>query len=333
MLAKLGDFGHFRAILRYNTFMIRFREREAGESSSALLYLPHDVNSFRGLHVVMPRIEAGGPSIVVRINPDLLEHDVRTPSERENVPIEETHALVLAGGIASRMKNSDPKQLIPITLSRRLIDFSMDMLANAGIQGVTFSCVRYTVDPIVRHVGRNAEVNPIYGKSRFFVKEEPEGVIPAIRDPIEGFNMRDKPLIIVHGDEVLYADLRKMYEYHTSNHNPITACMIDDPMSKNTVFLQTDEDARVVRVGRYPNDVTLSSASAFGYRYTLTGLWIIDPDYIDFLKSSKSADSFIFEVCKEGLLYGYRNTGLFFNCNTPEDIETTRRALEQSSHG
>ncbi len=309
--------------------MVRFAEREVG-GNSVLLYLPQDVNSFRELHVVTSRIEAGGPNIVIRINPDLLEHDVRTPSGRENVPIEETHALVLAGGIASRMKNSDPKQLIPITPSSRLIDFSMVMLANAGIQDVTLSCVRYTVDPIVQHVKRNAEVNPAYGKSKFFVKEEPEGVIPAIRDPIEGFNMGDKPLIIVHGDEVLYVDLRKMYEYHTSNRNPITVCMIDNPMSRNKVFLQTDENMRVVQVGRYPNDIALFSASAFGYCYTLTGLWIIDPDYIDFLKSSKGADPFIFEACKEGILYGYRNTGLFFNCNTLEDIETTRRTLGMS---
>lgn len=309
--------------------MISSRER-ATEWRSALLYLPPDISNSRGLHVVMSRIEAGGPNIVVRINPDILEHDVRTPRERKTVPIEEIHALVLAGGIASRMKNLDPKQLISITQSSRLIDFPMLMLANAGIQNITLSCVRHTVDPIIRHVRRSSEANPVYERSKFFVKEESEGVIPAIRDPINEYKLQDRPLVIIHGDEVLFVDLRKMYEYHTSNHHPITVCMMDDPMSKNKVFLQTDENARVVQVGRYPDDVTLSSASQFGYRYTMTGLWIVDQDYIDFLKSSKGADPFIFEASQRGILYGYRNSGLFFNCNTLEDIETTRRALEQN---
>lgn len=302
--------------------MIGFRERVV-ESSHSILFLPTDMMTIPEPHL----FTAGRPKTIVHISPAALECDGRIAHEKEDIPIEQTHGIILAGGIALRMKSTDPKQLLPISAEAKLIDFPMRMLARAGIKDITLSCVQYTVDRIVQHFGSNSESDPTYQRSRFFVKEEPEGVIPALRDPIEEYHLRDRPLVIAHGDEVLFADVRKIYQSHRDNNHPITVCMTDDPMSKNKVFLRTDENDRIVQVGRYPDDVTLSQASRYGYNYTLTGLWIVDEAYIDFLKNSEGADPFIFRACQQGILYGYRNAGLFFNCNTPEDIEIARRAF------
>lgn len=265
------------------------------------------------------------PEIVISINPKLLNRDIRTNNIR-TTPINQIPAIVLAGGLGSRMQSSSPKQLINILGEDKLLDYPLSILKKAGLKGVIFSFVKMTASYIIDHVTSSNYKNK---KHKFFIKESPEGVIPAIKGPVEEFGLTERDLIIVHGDEILFTDLRKMHQFHKTNHHPITVCMANNPNSKNKIFFKTDKNLRVTQICRYPSDRKLNLATHYGYDHTMTGFWIINKEYIDLLINSEGADQFIFEACRKGILFGYHDEGLFFNCNTPEDIESARKSLRK----
>lgn len=264
------------------------------------------------------------PEIVVSIDSTIASKEITISNKA--VPLSNVPALILAGGIGSRMNSNLPKQLLPIFKKKKLIDYPLEVLQNAGIKKIIVSCTKLTEGLIIDYIKKSSFTN---FEPLIFAKDKPEGVIPAIKGPVEKFNLMREDLIIMHGDEILLTDLKKMYQFHIENKNPITIYMVSNPDSKNKVFLKTNIKYRVVKIGRYDGDRTLELASEYDFDHTITGLWIINRKYVDLLIKAEGADPFLFEACKRGLLFGYPDHGLFFNCNTPEDIKMAKKIIAE----
>lgn len=253
-------------------------------------------------------------------------------SDRERgslFPLREANAIILAGGLGTRMEDSVPKPLIQVAPGVRIIDFPSRLLAGAGVEQVALSVSGRTVDNFRRYL-TNGEAAADGFNTRLIVKDDPEGVIPAIVQPVSELGMRDKPLIVVHGDELLDVDLAAMFRHHQESGNAITVCVSGNARAKNKIFFEIESaDSRPRGATRFASDRRVIEAWEEGFTHTLTGLWIISVEQIQFLLSSPNSDAFIFNALERGLLRTYPANGLFMNMNTREDVEAARRLLSR----
>jgi NDP-sugar pyrophosphorylase family protein len=239
----------------------------------------------------------------------------------------EVQVIVLAGGLAQRMKHSGAKHLISVTQNKRVIDYTLQILMEMGVKNIVFSCVRYTADSFKNYVLKESPFCEYFQNAIFYVKQEAEGVMSAIREPFKVHCDRSRPLIIIHGDEILFVDLKKMYDFHLKQRHPITVYSTNHVQARNKMHLSVKND-KVLKVVHYNGDQKLIDAQKDQCNYTMTGLFIIQPSYIETALQSADSDILVYNACKKGSFYTYTTDSLFLNVNTLNEVEEARRSLK-----
>ncbi len=124
---------------------------------------------------------------------------------------DEPIALVMAGGLGSRMARTDPNRPKPLVevLGVSLLELTLHQVMRAKFTDVRIA-VRHGASTIVESVRKNPRLRG--RRFVFMVEREPLGTIGALRD------LRDenRSVVVVNGDLVSGIDLRHMFEYHRS---------------------------------------------------------------------------------------------------------------------
>lgn len=229
-------------------------------------------------------------------------------------------AIILAGGRGTRLRpltDSIPKSLIQID-NKNLTEHIFDILKTHQVDEVILS-VGYLADKIQEYFGDGSR----YGiKLRYLVEEKPMGTAaPLILMKRDGI-IPQEDFFMMNGDNLFSLDIASWYRFHTSHNGIATIAlyMVDDPSSYGVCEL---EDQRICRfVEKPPVDKAPSNLINSGY-------YLLSPKVFDYI--SQDAEFAMMErdvfpvIAKEGLLYGYRGEGQWFDTGTPERYEQVKR--------
>lgn len=243
-----------------------------------------------------------------------------TRPAREGDPMAKTKALLLAGGLGTRLRpitETTPKCLVEIA-GRPLLDYWFDALREAGVKDVLINThhLREAVQDFID--AKNAE-GPFHVEEAY----EPEllgsaGTIHANRDWADNADQ----VLIVYADNLSGVDLADLLAFHRGHDDPMTMMLFRHPNPSAAGIAQLDEHDRVVRFVEKPANPTSDLANA--------GLYVVDADA---WRQIADMDAFDigFDVLPRfvGRMRGWRYDGYHRDIGDLEALERARRDAPQ----
>jgi bifunctional UDP-N-acetylglucosamine pyrophosphorylase/glucosamine-1-phosphate N-acetyltransferase len=173
-------------------------------------------------------------------------------------------AVVMAGGLGTRMKSATPKHLHPL-LGRRVVDWVIDCAAAAG------------AEPVVVVVSPDARAS--FDGAHVAVQKEPLGTADAVRCARDAVGDVDGDVLVLNGDvPLLTADvLRDLFETHRRADAAATVLTFEpeDPRAYGRVV--RDGNGRLVRIveapDATPDELDLREVNSGIYVFQAARLW------------------------------------------------------------
>lgn len=185
----------------------------------------------------------------------------------------DTPIIIMAGGRGTRLKpytNILPKPLIPIG-EQPIIERIMNRFADYGGK-VFYLVINYKKEIIKAYFSESKHDYTI----KYIDEIVPLGTAGGIRLIDDVF---DKPVIISNCDVLIEVDYVKLYEYHKSSGNALTIVSAVKDVVIPYGILNSKENGEVVSMEEKPSMTY----------YINTGMYIINPEYIDWIPEGVSS--------------------------------------------
>ena len=178
-------------------------------------------------------------------------------------------ALVMAGGLGTRMRSDTPKHLHPL-LGRRMLDWVLDAVAATGPSRIVVVVSPQTHDTIAESLPEGVEIA---------VQREPRGTgdaVAAARDALAGF---DGDVLVVSGDAPLITAevLGGLVSAHRRAGNAATALSIESPRDLPYGRLVKDENGKLLEVveaaDATDDQLAIRELNASIYAFAAPDLW------------------------------------------------------------
>jgi bifunctional UDP-N-acetylglucosamine pyrophosphorylase / glucosamine-1-phosphate N-acetyltransferase len=178
-------------------------------------------------------------------------------------------ALVMAGGLGTRMRSDTPKHLHPL-LGRRMIDWVLDGVSATGPSRIVVVVSPETRDTIAASLPEGVEIA---------VQQEPRGTgdaVAAARDALTGF---DGDVLIVSGDAPLITSevLGELDAAHRSASNAATALSIESSRDLPYGRLVRDDQGNLLEVveavDATDEQLAIRELNASIYAFAAPDLW------------------------------------------------------------
>ena len=203
-------------------------------------------------------------------------------SIKKNSAIKEIKAVVMAGGLGTRMAPVTdilPKPLIPIN-GKPVLNYIIDSLEVAGIKNILFT-LNYKNHLIKAYMKENKFISKI----NYFEEKKPLGTVGCIK------NIKNKltsNFLLTNCDTIINADLNNIYKYHKKNKFDITivSCLkkVDIPYG----VCELDDEQIFIKINEKPN-----------YNFLInTGLYFLNKEVIDLIPSEKFDMNQLIELAK-----------------------------------
>ena len=209
----------------------------------------------------------------------------------------ETLALVLAGGVGSRLSvlvRHRAKPAVPFGGIYRIIDFALSNAMNSGLTQVGV-LTQYKPLSLMRHigsgeawdfVGRTREVKILPPRTGEKDSDWYKGTADAVRQNLDFIESRpSKEILILSGDHVYYMDYKALVQFHRETDAKVTVAMMEVPWEETHHFGIgiTDEKGRVVDWEEKPEKARSNLASL--------GIYVFDTEWlVTALKSTDDVD-------------------------------------------
>ncbi|HKG11177.1 MAG TPA: NTP transferase domain-containing protein, partial [Gaiellaceae bacterium] len=178
-------------------------------------------------------------------------------------------ALVMAGGLGTRMRSDTPKHLHPL-LGRRMLDWVLDAVAATGPSRIVVVVSPQTHDTIAESLPEGVEIA---------VQREPRGTgdaVAAARDALAGF---DGDVLVVSGDAPLITAevLGGLVSAHRRAGNAATALSIESPRDLPYGRLVKDDNGNLLEVVEAADatdeQLAIRELNASIYAFVAPDLW------------------------------------------------------------
>ena len=219
-------------------------------------------------------------------------------------------AIVLVGGQGSRLRPITydvPKAMVPLR-NRPFMGYMFDFLRAGGLSGVVLS-LGYLPDPIKDYF----DGQDLNGFSiDYAVEDRPLGTAGGIKNA-EGY-LDGEPLVVVNGDVLTGANLRRAIEAHEASDSLATIVLtsVEDPTAYGLV--EVDHDMLVRRFLEKPaaDEVTTNLVNA--------GIYVMQPEVLDMIPAGRevSIEREIFpRLQAEGHLGAHVSSSYWRDIGTP----------------
>ncbi len=233
-------------------------------------------------------------------------------------------AVVMAGGKGTRLRPitySIPKPLVPIA-GKPCIGYVLDSYYEAGIKDAIITA-GYKFESLIAGVieFKQADQNIL-----FSVEKEPVGTAGSIKLVS---NFIDDTFVVGSGDTLVDFDIKKLIEHHKQNKSKLTIALttVDDPSQFGIVEMK---DNVVTRFLEKP-----SPREAFSNLIN-AGLYIIEPEILDYIPSGQSYDfakQLFPKLLDEGVkIHGYLGEGIWLDTGRPNDMIRANQIMTEK-HG
>lgn len=221
-------------------------------------------------------------------------------------------AVVMAGGKGTRLRPitySIPKPLVPIS-GKPCINYILGSYYDAGIRD-TIITAGYKFESLINGVLKFKKDDQ---NILFSVEKEPAGTAGSIK-LISKFI--DDTFLVGSGDTLLDFDVKEIVAYHKRNRAKITIALteVEDPFQFGIVSLK---DGKITRFLEKP-----SKQEAFSNLIN-AGLYVIEPEIMDYIPSSESYDfakQLFPKLLEEKIpIHGFKATGTWLDTGRPNDM-------------
>jgi len=232
-------------------------------------------------------------------------------------------AIILAGGIGTRLRPlscTRPKLLFPI-LNKPLLDWTLERLAETGVNGVTLA-VKYMAEVFMQRYGETK-----HGMKLSYSKEKkPMRTGGAIKYAEELIG-HEEPFLVLNGDIFTMIDYTAIIKKHEETKAVATIALyrVEDPSRYGTVKL-TQENRVTQFIEKAPREKAPSNLIN-------AGIYVLDPEIFDYIPDGRpvSIEHEVFpKLAEEGKLFGHEFKEVWIDIGKPEDYLTANRVLLDS---
>jgi len=204
----------------------------------------------------------------------------------------------MAGGSGTRLRPltaSIPKPMIPF-FNKPVMEYAVKLCKLHGILNIA-STLQYFPDKIINYFedGNRWGVNLSH-----YIEKKPLGTAGSVKNAKD---FLDETFVVLSGDGITDVNLTKAIEYHKSKNSKVTIVLkeVEIPIEYGIVLI--DQDGRVIKFFEKPSWSEVFSNLAN------TGIYIIEPEILDFIDDDKpfdfSKDLFPKLLKQNTPMYGY----------------------------
>ena len=219
-------------------------------------------------------------------------------------------ALVLAGGMGTRLRGAvpgQPKALAPIA-GKPFLDWLIPELAGQGVRRIVF-CTGYGADAIRMHVGDGAGhgVEAVYSH-----EHTPLGTAGAIRNALG--EIRSDPFLVLNGDSWCRYQVDTFAAFHRESDAVCSVLLAEVPDPSRFGAVSFDERFRVT--GFYEKH------SGSGLGWINAGVYLLSMAAAEAIPRGRpvSLENEVFPALVGHGLYGWTGSTGFIDIGTPESF-------------
>lgn len=229
-------------------------------------------------------------------------------------------AIILAGGIGTRLRPlscTRPKLLFPV-LNKPLLDWTLERLAETGVDGVTLA-VKYMADCFMQRYGESK-----HGiKISYSVEKKPMFTGGAIKYA-EQLIGHEEPFLVLNGDIFTTIDYKALIAEHKRNNAVATIALysVEDPSRYGTVKL-ADKNRITQFVEKAPPGEAPSNLIN-------AGAYVLDPKIFSHIPAGRpvSIEREVFpKLAEAGKLFGYESKQTWIDIGKPADYITANKVM------
>jgi N-acetyl-alpha-D-muramate 1-phosphate uridylyltransferase len=228
-------------------------------------------------------------------------------------------AMVLAAGLGTRMRAFNgqiPKPLVQVG-GKRLIDFVLDRLADAGVERAVVN-VHHLADQIERHLAKRRRPRVVISDERGELLGTAGGVIKALP------KLGDAPFFHVNSDTIWIDGVKP-------NLGRLAAAF--DPARMDALLLLAPTASSIGYAGR--GDFSMGADGTLARRgerevvpFVYAGAAILTPAFFAGVPAGPSSMTPLFDRAAEaGRLCGLRLEGVWMHVGTPDAIRAAEAAI------
>ena len=190
-------------------------------------------------------------------------------------------AVVMAGGSGSRLRPltiQRPKPMIPL-VNKPVINHILELLKRHGITEVIIT-VQYLADFIQDYFGDGSGFGL---KIHYSVEETPLGTAGSVKNAQE---FLDDTFIVISGDALTNFNLTKLVNYHKKANTLATIAIYNIANPVDYGVININNEGHITRFQEKPSRGSVMSD------YVNTGIYVLDPKILEFIKPNTSVDYF-----------------------------------------
>jgi NDP-sugar pyrophosphorylase family protein len=229
-------------------------------------------------------------------------------------------AIILAGGVGTRLRPlscTRPKLLFPV-LNKPLLDWTLERLAETGVDGVTLA-VKYMAEAFMQRYGESK-----HGiKISYSIEKKPMRTGGAIKYAEELIG-HEEPFLVLNGDIFTTIDYTVLINKHKQNNAVATIALysVADPSRYGTVKLTNQN-----RITQFVEKAPLGKAPS---NLINAGVYVLDPEIFNYIPAGRpvSIEREVFpKLAEEGKLFGHEFKRVWIDIGKPLDYLKANRVL------
>jgi NDP-sugar pyrophosphorylase family protein len=242
--------------------------------------------------------------------------------------IENSQALILAGGLGTRLRpvfNGGPKSLAPIG-DRLFLEYLLIWLRSAGIKELIL-CVGYEKEQIQNWLvdGARWGLHITYSVERTLL-----GTAGALKHAEKLISMPH--CLVVNGDSFLDVNLAQMFRFHVRRRALATLAVACVRNSARYGTVQLDRSGNVIAFQEKKQNLVSQDNSPSGPgrpQLINGGVYLLEKHFFDVIPPRKaiSLETQIFPALVGKNLYGFVTDGYFIDIGVPADYEKAQCEL------
>lgn len=232
-------------------------------------------------------------------------------------------AMVFAAGLGTRMRpltDLVPKPMVPVG-GKPLIDYTLDALADAGVEGAVVN-VHYLPEKIISHVSRRTRPRIVISDERSELLAQGGGIKNALPE------LGSKPFFIANTDAFWIGE-------STSNLVRLAQNWRPDEMDMLLLLAETEGSIGV----DWPGDFFMDFGGRLRKRaggeeapFVYTGVGIVKPDlFANDPRNVFGLSEFFFAAAARDRLFGLALDGRWLHVGTPHAVAEAETVLRQSA--
>ncbi|WAM31665.1 sugar phosphate nucleotidyltransferase [Caldicellulosiruptor naganoensis] len=210
--------------------------------------------------------------------------------------------IIMAGGAGTRLRPltvSLPKPMIPF-FGRPVMEYAVKLLKRHGIYEIG-TTLQYHPDKIMNYFEDGSKFGV---KMQHFVEDRPLGTAGSVKN---AKSFLDETFVVLSGDGITNADLSAAIKFHKEKKSKVTIVLKEVEIPIEYGIVLTDEEGRIRRFFEKPSWSEVFSNLAN------TGIYIIEPEILDYIEDGKpfdfSKDLFPKLLSENVPMYGYKMEG------------------------